>query len=465
MTTKQKYIASITPDTQKWTAKVRVLEKSFPRTASQSSNKYQRLILTDGQGMRVQATIFGEDIESLSNTLHTLGHYYVSNAIVRLIPEQHRIVNNKYQWTLSTKNPIREVSEEELDGRVIAANFNLVSFSHLPQYVESGTLIDTLAVVADIYPKRTTKDETTLQEFLLINHEMKPTILTMWDELASNEGSYISQFLESFPIILATRLRVTSYNEQIKLLKKDKAVPAPTMNARAPPAVIPITSVSETTKHMLETNLCRAQRNILLSKMWSGPRCSTKVHSYSNLYTIVRYAAFHYHDLYCRSILHTDRCNFQIELADGATSLTTTIFGENAELVFKINAKILMELSEDPHQILPPDSGSIFCLWTLGRGSASGLWVQVLPLTLFLTRLQALLPYSGSRLDFMFYFRILAPGYISGSGSKFNLKFFFWILPPGSASTSSIHVILPLTFLARHVAHTNSVKFGHDNCP
>ncbi|KAH9612857.1 hypothetical protein KSS87_022273 [Heliosperma pusillum] len=211
---------------------------------------------------------------------------------------------------------------------------------------------------------------------------MKPTILTMWDELTSNEGSYISQFLDSFPIILATRLGVTSYNgislstkssttvllnpqtpesqalqdwilqneEQIKLLKKDKAVPAPTMNARAPPAVIPINSVSETTKHMPETNLCRAQRNILLSQMWSGPRCSTKVHSYSNLYTSVRYAAFHYHDLYCRSILHTDRCNFQIELADGATSLTDAIFGENAEKVFKINAKTLMELSEDPHQ-------------------------------------------------------------------------------------------------------------------
>ncbi|KAH9619692.1 hypothetical protein KSS87_015761 [Heliosperma pusillum] len=332
--------------------------------------------------MRVQATIFGKDIESLSNTLYTLGHYYVSNAIVRPIPEQHRIVNNKYQWTLSTKNPIREVSEEELDGRVIAANFNLVSFSHLPEYLDSGTLIDTLAVVVDIYPKRTTKDETTLQEFLLINHEMKPTILTMWDELALNESSYISQFLDSFPIILATRLRVTSYNgislstkssttvllnpqtpesqalqywvlqneEQIKLLKKDKAVPAPTMNARAPPAVIPITSVSETTKHMLETNLCRTQRNILVSKMWSGSRCSTKVHNYSKLYTSVRCAAFHYHDLYCRSILHTDRCNFQIELADGATSLTATIFGENAEKVFKINAKTLMELSEDPHQ-------------------------------------------------------------------------------------------------------------------
>ncbi|KAH9605684.1 hypothetical protein KSS87_004920 [Heliosperma pusillum] len=264
--------------------------------------------------MRVQATIFGKDIESLSNTLYTLGHYYVSNAIVRPIPEQHRIVNNKYQWTLSTKNPIREVSEEELDGRVIAANFNIVSFSHLPQYVDSGTLIGI---------SLSTKSSITV----LLNPQT-PESQALQDWVLQNE-------------------------EQIKLLKKDKAVPAPTMTAREPPAVIPITSVSETTKHMLETNLCRAQRNILLSKMWSGPRCSTKVHSCSKLYTSVRYAAFHYHDLYCRSIVHTDRCNFQIELADGATSLTATIFGENAEKVFKINAKTLMELSEDPHQAEP----------------------------------------------------------------------------------------------------------------
>ncbi|KAH9619841.1 hypothetical protein KSS87_020832 [Heliosperma pusillum] len=379
MTTEQKYIANITPDTQKWTAKVRVLEKSFPRTASQSSNKYQRLILTDGQGMRVQATIFGKDIESLSNTLYTLGHYYVSNAIVRPIPEQHRIVNNKYQWTLSTKNPIREVSEEELDGRVIAANFNLVSFSHLPQYVDSGTLIDTLAVVADIYPKRTTKDETTLQEFLLINHEMKPTILTMWDELASNEGSYISQFLDSFPIILATRLKVTSYNgislstkssttvllnpqtpesqalqdwvlqneEQIKLLKKDKSVPAPPMTARAPPVVIPITSVSETTKDTPFWIKASASIHKVSQKLWYMC-CST---CWRQIY------AEHNETFYCRKCgqdrVAQPRCNFQIELADGATSLTATIFGENAEKVFKINAKTMMELSEDPHQAEP----------------------------------------------------------------------------------------------------------------
>ncbi|KAH9624240.1 hypothetical protein KSS87_007415 [Heliosperma pusillum] len=307
-----------------------VMEKSFPRTASQSSNKYQRLILTDGQGMRVQATIFGKDIESLSNTLYTLGHYYVSNAIVRPIPKQHRIVNNKYQWTLSTKTPIREVSEEELDGRVIAANFNLVSFSHLPQYVESGTLIG-ISV--------STKSSTTV----LLNPQTQE-----------------SQALQDW---------VLQNEEQIKLLKKDKAVPAPTMNARAPPAVIPINSVSETTKIGVALELYIllglyltgypllgkgiGVRQYIRYRRSSGPRCSTKVHSYSNLYTSVRYAAFHYHDLYCRSILYTDRCNFKIELADGVTSLTATIFGENAEKVFKINAKTLTELSEDPHQAEP----------------------------------------------------------------------------------------------------------------
>ncbi|XP_074294087.1 replication protein A 70 kDa DNA-binding subunit D-like [Silene latifolia] len=130
---------------------------------------------------------------------------------------------------------------------------------------------------------------------------MKPTILTMWDELASNEGSYISQFLDSFPIILATRLRVTSYNgislstksstavlfnpqtpecqalqywllqneEQIKLLQKDTAVSASTMGARTtPPVVIPITSVSEDNKETSFWVKASASINKESQKLW-----------------------------------------------------------------------------------------------------------------------------------------------------------------------------------------------------
>ncbi|KAL2925157.1 Replication protein A 70 kDa DNA-binding subunit B [Bienertia sinuspersici] len=210
------YIKNISPHSRNWTARVRVLEKSFPRTPYHASQKYQRLIFVDGQGTRVQATIFGRDIDSFANSLNILGHYYISNAMVKPIAEKHRIVNHPYQWIISTRTPVSEIPECEAKENLIAAPLSLVPFCELEKYIDSASQVVSLTniVAAAIvsFPLKTLKSGTAFQEVLLIDQELKPKILTLWNEFASNEGEKISQIIQRQPIIVGMRLKVVSFS-------------------------------------------------------------------------------------------------------------------------------------------------------------------------------------------------------------------------------------------------------------
>jgi len=57
------------------------------------------------KGTRVQASIFGIDIELFANTLKVLHKYHISNAVVTPVEPMHRIVPHNYQWIINNRTP------------------------------------------------------------------------------------------------------------------------------------------------------------------------------------------------------------------------------------------------------------------------------------------------------------------------------------------------------------------------
>ncbi|KAI8559895.1 hypothetical protein RHMOL_Rhmol04G0211500 [Rhododendron molle] len=80
-------ISNINWQSRKWMAEVMVAEKSLPKIPSGRGRPYQMLILQDIEGKQVQATIFGNDINLLSNTLKIYHTYSITNATVNTIAE------------------------------------------------------------------------------------------------------------------------------------------------------------------------------------------------------------------------------------------------------------------------------------------------------------------------------------------------------------------------------------------
>ncbi|KAK4846191.1 hypothetical protein QYF36_014181 [Acer negundo] len=137
--------------TKGWTAKVSIAEKTTPRESQHCSNKYQRLILIDSEGTRVQASIFGADIKFFEDTLIVSKNYQISNAYVKPIKSDHRIVENDLQWTVNGRTLVREVEDDQV---MVPAAFSFVPFADLENHKDCIAHVNIIGLAIDMYPIR-----------------------------------------------------------------------------------------------------------------------------------------------------------------------------------------------------------------------------------------------------------------------------------------------------------------------
>ncbi|KAK1565434.1 hypothetical protein Q3G72_026429 [Acer saccharum] len=193
-----------------------VAEKSMPRNARQNSSKYQHLILVDTQGTGIQATIFDKNIRAFEDTLTVFKKYHITNANVRPILPDHRVVNNEYQWIIDGGTTVEEIEKEDIAGTSKnTPEFSFVLFSRLDNYIDSFDQVDIIALAIDVQPVRciqTSFGTCSIQEVTLVNEEKQPLLLTLWDKFIDYEGDAILNHIATKHVIVAMRLKVVSYN-------------------------------------------------------------------------------------------------------------------------------------------------------------------------------------------------------------------------------------------------------------
>ncbi|KAL5574918.1 hypothetical protein UlMin_016617 [Ulmus minor] len=206
-------VKDITIGTKGWTMKVIVEAKGMPRSSQRSPVKYQRMILRDSAGTKVQVTIFDSDIDKFSDVLTLYKTYYISNAVVKTILPQHRISSNDYQWHINSKTVVEEVTEEYLS--ISVSPYNFVPFSEFSKYINSDVYVDVIGVVIDAHPTReipTVNGPQRIQELVLVDQQLILKILTMWDQFIENECAAIVKNIKNKPIIAAYGTRIVSFN-------------------------------------------------------------------------------------------------------------------------------------------------------------------------------------------------------------------------------------------------------------
>ncbi|KAL0291749.1 UNVERIFIED_CONTAM: hypothetical protein Scaly_2621600 [Sesamum calycinum] len=166
------------------------------------------------KGTKVQAVIYSPDMSLMEDVLQLQETYYISNAKVTFVEPKYRMVPNMYQWIISRTTVIRRVIDDSLPKELGAPEFK--KFVDIPLFLGSNSLIDVLAIVVDKLEQRSINTKygmSTIQEFVIVNDERKPMILTLWNEVVSTEGAAILAAADKMPIIAATRLHVTDYHE------------------------------------------------------------------------------------------------------------------------------------------------------------------------------------------------------------------------------------------------------------
>ncbi|KAL8501801.1 hypothetical protein ACS0TY_021061 [Phlomoides rotata] len=203
--------ANLKPYVQSWFVKALVAEKTAIR--SLKWGRQQRLVLIDKENQRMQCIIYEQDVDRLNSVLHLYGTYVIGNGKIKeMSASTPTMGDSKYQIILSRSAYIKATSKhEELP---LDHVYQLTPFVDCPQFVDfTNRHINLLCGVIHVFPSRyIQKIQKTVQEFVVVNEESRPTILTLWEEFIQSEGLQLSENIHRMPIILGMRLSVNNYH-------------------------------------------------------------------------------------------------------------------------------------------------------------------------------------------------------------------------------------------------------------
>ncbi|KAM3358643.1 putative protein isoform X1 [Capsicum galapagoense] len=196
-------INMITPTTQDWTCKVKVVDKCRPRdNRNRNGNrKHQLLILQDEE---VQAIMFGTDITHFEDVLALFNTYLVSIAQVKEPTSEYKSALNDYIWTIDRSTIVELIEkvtppEDPLPQPTRLTLTTFDTFEYQPKEYE----FDVLAIVInDNHPTKTASGKR-VQEFVIMDEQKKPTKLALWDSFIDHDGPKLLNQLHTYPVILA----------------------------------------------------------------------------------------------------------------------------------------------------------------------------------------------------------------------------------------------------------------------
>ncbi|CAA0841939.1 Unknown protein [Striga hermonthica] len=211
MSRKYLQINQVDLDTDGWTVIIQVVEKGhvqFGRTGKKVP--YRRYVFTDSQGTIVGATAYGSQVEFWEDRIIQYKRYYVSGARVQPANPQFQISEYAFTWSLQ-KGTLVEPFPEKLPPQ-LPCKIQLQEYAKLRAFAETDHLQNVIGVVVHALPPKNLSAKSTTKELIIVNAENKPMILTLWNEFAKEEGAQLASTLPTGNIIVAMRVRVTTFN-------------------------------------------------------------------------------------------------------------------------------------------------------------------------------------------------------------------------------------------------------------
>ncbi|KAL6562890.1 hypothetical protein OROHE_005477 [Orobanche hederae] len=207
---------AITSDTKNWTAKVSVLNKTEPRTSSQTASiRFQKMLFADKKGNKIEGMLYRGDIDLLNNSLQLYQTYLISNALVRPVKPgfENPLTNNKYQWILGARTAILATNEDSLISSELAPTFT--QCDQFRDFLGRRTLISTAVIIIDSHTPRTVTakgKQNTLHEYAAVDELIKPFIITFWNDAAPDDVYNFLDRAKDRHIIAALNFNVTDYH-------------------------------------------------------------------------------------------------------------------------------------------------------------------------------------------------------------------------------------------------------------
>ncbi|KAF5456285.1 hypothetical protein F2P56_025784 [Juglans regia] len=117
------------------------------------------------------------------------------------------------QWIINSRTIVENIEYEE--SPLKPPDYNIIPFNQLDIYKDTDAEVDILAIAMMTNAPRqvnTSHGKSLVQDIYVIDSSLKVLRLAMWNKFVHDECSEICNIIMEKPIVLATKIRVSSYN-------------------------------------------------------------------------------------------------------------------------------------------------------------------------------------------------------------------------------------------------------------
>ncbi|XP_027173987.1 replication protein A 70 kDa DNA-binding subunit B-like [Coffea eugenioides] len=198
---------------RQWFAKLYVIEVTRIFDPTPRTKAYRRLLFADDQNDTIQGIIYQQDLAFIGEIFKLQTSYYVGGAYISKIQDsRHQMGTTPLQLTFDKRSFIQPAASPL--PMSLPTYFPLTSFWDLDQYQgKDDQRLNIMCIVIQALPQRLIAGAkpSIIQEFIVVNEEQRPLILTLWEPFVDNEGAQLLQIAHTYPIVVILRPIVTTF--------------------------------------------------------------------------------------------------------------------------------------------------------------------------------------------------------------------------------------------------------------
>ncbi|KAK3003027.1 hypothetical protein RJ639_019437 [Escallonia herrerae] len=172
----------------------------------------------DEEGTKIQAIVFNDVADILQQSLQKDKTYLISTGLVKPVNPQFDSAHKRFELTFSSGTQVKEL-ETNID--IAQLRLQFVSFKDLKHHIEHNDIIDVVGLLGDIdnlsLLKKPGGGGIMKRDMILTNTEYDTVVITLWSDLAKNEGNALSEVADDKPIVILSKAKVTRYGGIISL--------------------------------------------------------------------------------------------------------------------------------------------------------------------------------------------------------------------------------------------------------
>ncbi|CAA0830282.1 Unknown protein [Striga hermonthica] len=204
-------IAQVDENVKGWTVLIQVVERSniFVSQKDQSIS-YRRFKFADSEGTQVGAVAYNSNLRESSPMLQLYKRYYISGAALKRADPKYMVGSYPFTWTI-TNHTLIQPCEDKLPEK-LDCHIDCEKFGNLHRFVDTEDLQHVQGVVAHVFHMKDVGVDAVNRDIVLINEELVPMILTLWNAFGEIEGSQLAETINAGNVVVAMRVKVTTFH-------------------------------------------------------------------------------------------------------------------------------------------------------------------------------------------------------------------------------------------------------------